>query len=221
MGWWVFDIVELFFEDCWVLVENLIGVENGGFFCIMSNFQMECLIFVVIVNMIVQVVLDEVMVYVCECEVFGCLIVGFQVICYKLVEMVIQVVVSWEFIYWVVVWLVNGEDCVLDVFMVKNQVIQCVDWVIWDVVQIFGGVGYMCGIVVEWLFCDNCIFFIGGGIYEIMNEVIVKCLGLQEWLFDCLIQVVGYRIQESVWFLCCILYFDFCIGFLFVGIFGL
>lgn len=38
MGWWVLDIVELFFDDCWVFVENFIGVENVGFVCIMVNF---------------------------------------------------------------------------------------------------------------------------------------------------------------------------------------
>lgn len=38
----------------------------------------------------------------------------------------------------------------------------------------FGGMGYMCESLVEWLYCDNWIFFIGGGLWEIMNEIIGK-----------------------------------------------
>ncbi|HCJ62826.1 MAG TPA: acyl-CoA dehydrogenase, partial [Alcanivorax sp.] len=40
------------------------------------------------------------------------------------------------------------------------------------------GAGYMRGTVVERLFRDNRILSIGGGTYEIMNEVIAKRLGL-------------------------------------------
>ncbi|MGA4815141.1 acyl-CoA dehydrogenase family protein [Pseudomonas aeruginosa] len=41
MGWWASDTAELFFDDCRVPAENLIGVENAGFACIMANFQRE------------------------------------------------------------------------------------------------------------------------------------------------------------------------------------
>ncbi len=92
--------------------------------------------------------------------------------------MATQVAVSREFTYRVAARLANGEDCVLDVSMAKNQATQCADRVTWDAVQIFGGAGYMRGTVVERLFRDNRILSIGGGTYEIMNEVIAKRLGL-------------------------------------------
>jgi acyl-CoA dehydrogenase len=178
MGWWASDTAELFFEDCRVPSENLIGAENGGFFCIMSNFQMERLILAVTANMTAQVALDEAMAYAREREAFGRPIAGFQVTRHKLAEMATQVAVSREFTYRVAARLANGEDCVLDVSMAKNQATQCADRVTWDAVQIFGGAGYMRGTVVERLFRDNRILSIGGGTYEIMNEVIAKRLGL-------------------------------------------
>ena len=178
MGWWASDTAELFFEDCRVPAENLIGAENGGFFCIMSNFQMERLILAVTANMTAQVALDEAMAYARERQAFGRPIAGFQVTRHKLAEMATQVAVSREFTYRVAARLANGEDCVLDVSMAKNQATPCADRVTWDAVQIFGGAGYMRGTVVERLFRDNRILSIGGGTYEIMNEVIAKRLGL-------------------------------------------
>ena len=178
MGWWASDTAELFFEDCRVPAENLIGAENGGFFCIMSNFQMERLILAVTANMTAQVALTGAMAYGREREAFGRPIAGFQVTRHKLAEMATQVAVSREFTYRVAARLANGEDCVLDVSMAKNQATQCADRVTWDAVQIFGGAGYMRGTVVERLFRDNRILSIGGGTYEIMNEVIAKRLGL-------------------------------------------
>ena len=121
MGWWASDTAELFFEDCRVPAENLIGAENGGFFCIMSNFQMERLILAVTANMTAQVALDEAMAYAREREAFGRPITGFQVTRHKLAEMATQVAVSREFTYRVAARLANGEDCVLDVSMAKNQ----------------------------------------------------------------------------------------------------
>ena len=41
MGWLASDTGELFFEDCEVPVENLVGQENQGFYAIMLNFQKE------------------------------------------------------------------------------------------------------------------------------------------------------------------------------------
>ena len=99
MGWWASDTAELFFEDCRVPAENLIGAENGGFFCIMSNFQMERLILAVTANMTAQVALDEAMAYAREREAFGRPIAGFQVTRHKLAEMATQVAVSREFTY--------------------------------------------------------------------------------------------------------------------------
>ena len=70
------------------------------------------------------------------------------------------------------------EPAVQEVSMAKNFATQTSDFVTTEAVQIFGGMGYMRESVVERLYRDNRILSIGGGTYEIMNEVIAKQLEL-------------------------------------------
>lgn len=178
MGWWASDTAELFFEDCRVPAANLIGAENGGFYCIMSNFQMERLNLAVMANMTAQMALEESLRYVQEREAFGRTLSRFQVLRHKLADMATQVEVSREFTYRVAARMAAGENCIREVSMAKNMATKTSDAVTYEAVQIFGGMGYMRESVVERLYRDNRILAIGGGTYEIMNEVIAKQIGL-------------------------------------------
>ena len=177
-GWWASDTAELFFEDCRVPVANLIGPENGGFFCIMSNFQMERLNLAVMANMTAQIALEESLRYVQEREAFGRTLSRFQVLRHKLADMATQVDVSREYTYRVAARMAAGENCIREVSMAKNMATKTSDFVTWEAVQLFGGMGFMRESVVERLSRDNRILSIGGGTYEIMNEVIAKQLGI-------------------------------------------
>lgn len=175
-GWWTSDTAELFFDDCRVPKENLIGQENKGFYYIMSNFQMERLTMAVQANSIAQLALDKALEYAQDRKMFGRTLSDFQVTRHKLAKMATAVSASREFTYRVAARMDNGEDCEMEVSMAKNQATQCSDWVTWEAVQIFGGHGFMRGTVVERLFRDNRNLSIGGGTYEIMNEIIAKQL---------------------------------------------
>lgn len=177
-GWWASDTAELFFEDCRVPAANLIGPENGGFFCIMTNFQAERLMLCVMANMTSQIALEECLRYVKEREAFGRKLGQFQVTRHKLAEMATQIEASREFTYRVAAKMAAGQNCIKEVSMAKNFATSVSDRVTYDAVQIFGGSGFMRGTVVERLYRDNRILAIGGGTYEIMNEVIAKQMGL-------------------------------------------
>jgi len=178
MGWWASDTAELFFEDCRVPATNLIGAENGGFFCIMTNFQMERLMLAVMANTTAQIALEESLAYVKERQAFGRRVAQFQVTRHKLAEMATEIEASREFTYRVAAKIQAGENCIREVSMAKNFSTRVADRVTYDAVQLFGGAGYMRGTVVERLYRDNRILSIGGGTYEIMNEVIAKQMGL-------------------------------------------
>ena len=178
MGWWASDTAELFFQDVRVPASNLIGPENGGFLCIMTNFLMERLMLCVMANMTSQLALEACLDYVREREAFGRKIGQFQVTRHKLAEMATQLDVSREYTYRIAAKVQAGENCIKEMSMAKNFATSVSDRITYDAVQIFGGMGYMRECVVERLYRDNRILAIGGGTYEIMNEVIAKQMGL-------------------------------------------
>lgn len=178
MGWRASDTAELFFEDCRVPVANLIGEENKGFYAIMSNFQMERLTLSVAANITSELALNECLGYVKEREAFGRPIGQFQVIKHKLADMATQLEASREFTYRVGAKIAAGEDVVKEISMAKNFATKVSDFCTYEAVQVFGGMGYMQESLVERLYRDNRILSIGGGTYEIMNEVIAKQIGL-------------------------------------------
>lgn len=177
-GWWASDTAELFFDDVRVPASNLIGPENSGFIAIMSNFEMERLSLCLMANMTSELALEEALRYVKEREAFGRPIGKFQVTKHKLAEMATQLEASKTFTYSLANAMQNGKSVLKEIAMAKNFATQTSDRITYDAVQIFGGMGYMRESKVERLARDNRILSIGGGTYEIMNEVISKQLGL-------------------------------------------
>jgi acyl-CoA dehydrogenase len=178
MGWWCSDTAELFFEDCRVPVGHLIGPENSGFLTIMMNFQSERLALAVMAYMTAQMALEACMDYVPSRVTFGKPLSKHQVIRHKLAEMATKVDVAREYTLRCAARMATGEQIMKEVSMAKNFATEVSDFVTYEAVQIFGGMGYMRESLVERLYRDNRILSIGGGTHEIMNEIIAKQLGL-------------------------------------------
>ncbi len=178
MGWWASDTAEIFFDNVKVPKENLIGSENAGFLLIMSNFQMERLNLSVMANMTAQLALEESLRWARERVAFGRKLGQMQVIRHKLADMATRLEASREFTYRIGARIAEGIPSVKEVSMAKNFATQTSDFITHEAVQIFGGMGFMRESLVERLYRDNRILSIGGGTYEIMNEVIAKQLEL-------------------------------------------
>ena len=173
-GWWASDTAELFFDDCRVPAQNLIGGENQGFYLIMENFQFERLSLAIMANMTAQMAYEEAAQYAKTREAFGKPLAGFQVTRHKLADMATLLEISREFTYRVAAKIDAGIDQIKQVSMAKNFACSVSDRATFDAVQLFGGYGYMRGYLVERLYRDNRILSIGGGTTEIMKEIISK-----------------------------------------------
>jgi len=175
-GWWASDTAQIFFDNCKVPVENLIGEENQGFYGIMENFQSERLQLAVMANMTSQLAFEASLRYASQREAFDRPLAGFQVMRHKIVDMATLVEVSREFTYRVAAKIGAGLNQVKEISMAKNFACTTSDKVTYDAVQIFGGYGFMRGYPVERLYRDNRVLSIGGGTTEVMKEIISKFL---------------------------------------------
>ncbi|HOK07530.1 MAG TPA: acyl-CoA dehydrogenase family protein [Syntrophales bacterium] len=178
MGWWCSDTAELSFEDCEVPAENLLGNENGGFMGIMVNFQKERLYLAVQAHAVAEMALELSIRYAKERTAFGRTLAGFQVTRHKLAEMATLVEAAKRFDYSVAAMIEAGRSVVKEVCMAKNFATRACEKVVYEAVQIHGGYGFCREYPVERLYRDSRLFAIGGGTYEIMNEVIGRQMGL-------------------------------------------
>jgi len=128
--------------------------------------------------MTAQLALEEALKWSAEREAFGKPIGKFQVLKHRLAEMATQVEVSREFTYRQAAKMAVGQSVVKEISMAKNFATDVADRVVYDAVQLLGGMGYMRESLVERLYRDNRILSIGGGTREIMNEIIAKQMGL-------------------------------------------
>jgi len=178
MGWHASDTAELVFDDCRVPVENLLGAENQGFRGIMLNFEQERLYLAIEAYTVAEMALEAALKYARERQVFGKTLDGFQVTRHKLAEMGTQIEAAKSFTYRVAEMIEKRIPAMKEVCMAKNFATKACDRVVFDAVQIHGGYGYCREYLVERLYRDSRLFSIGGGTYEIMNEIIAKHMGL-------------------------------------------
>jgi acyl-CoA dehydrogenase len=178
MGWWASDTAELFFEDCQVPVDRLVGAENAGFIAIMSNFLSERLSLCIMAYMTAQIAYEAALEYVNQRKAFGRNIVGFQVTRHKLVEMATHIDIAREYTYRCAALMQAGKNPIKQIAMAKNFSVGVCENVTREAVQLFGGMGFMRESVVERLYRDAKILSIGGGTTEIMKELIAKQIKL-------------------------------------------
>jgi acyl-CoA dehydrogenase len=109
---------------------------------------------------------------------FGRSIGGFQVTRHKIAEMAVRLETGRAITYRALQLFVNGIDALRETTMAKlvtqRDCVRTAD----DVVQLFGGAGYMKEFEVERSLRDARLGPIGGGSDEIMKEIIGRQLGL-------------------------------------------
>jgi len=178
MGWCSSDTATLYFEDCRVPADNLVGAENQGFAGIMGNFNGERLSIAAMAVGFAQVCYDQAVAYARERETFGRPLITRQVIRHKLVDMA-QDIGATRANLEAVAWRVQqGQWPIAEVCMLKNQATQCMEHCAKEAVQILGGAGYIRGAVVERIYRETKVLAIGGGAEEIMKDLAARQLGL-------------------------------------------
>jgi acyl-CoA dehydrogenase len=178
LGWHASDTAELSFQDVFVPEDNLLGELHKGFYLIMANFQWERLGMALGAVAKQQYLLEKALAYVNERKAFGREIGHFQVTRHKIAEIAVRVEAGRAITYRALQLFVNGIDALRETTMAKlvtqRDCVRTAD----DVVQLYGGAGYMKEFEVERSLRDARLGPIGGGSDEIMKEIIGRQLGL-------------------------------------------
>jgi acyl-CoA dehydrogenase len=178
MGWWASDTAMLYFDDCRVPAENLIGPEGDAFKIIMQNFNDERLTMAAGATAFARVCLDEAIAYARERQTFGRALTQHQVIRHKLVDMAQRVAASQAMLELLAWRLEQNDNPIAEICMLKNQATQTMAFCASEAVQIFGGAGYLRGAKVERIYREVKVNAIGGGTEEIMKDLASRQMGL-------------------------------------------
>ncbi len=178
LGWRSSDTAELFFEDCRVPAENLLGVEGQGFPQIMGNFQWERLSLALGALGAIDDMLEKVLEHVKQRRAFGQTLAQFQVIRHRLAELHTSAECARQLTYHALRLHVGGEYAVAQTSMAKKVATETACRIADECLQLYGGAGYMMEYDIQRHWRDARLGPIGGGTSEVMNEIIAKQLGL-------------------------------------------
>jgi len=154
------DTSELFFDNCRVPAENLLGREGEGFKYLMHNLQQERLVLAIGGYAAAHGALDITIDYVKKRKAFGKTIGAFQNTRFALAEIATKVQLDRE-VSMAKYWATDLQ------FEAANRCLQ-----------FFGGYGYMSEYPISRFFVDARIQSIYGGANEIMKELVARRIGL-------------------------------------------
>ncbi len=178
MGWWCSDQATLYFDDCRVPAENLMGEEDRGFIAIMENFNLERIGLIAGSLGAMKVCLESAVEWAKERQTFGKPLIQHQVIRHKIADMSMRIDAT-EALLNQLCWRINeGDMPVADIAKAKVFATKNLEFCASEAMQIFGGAGYLRGNPVERIYREVKVMAIGGGSEEIMRDLAVRQMGL-------------------------------------------
>jgi acyl-CoA dehydrogenase len=172
------DTAELFFDNCFVPEENLLGAEGSGFLQLVQRLVPERLTLAVSSIAGCEMALEMTLAYVKERTAFGRPIGSFQNSRFRLAELKTKVEITRCFVDRCIERYVAGTCTVEEAAMAKWWTTDLLCEVTDTGVQLHGGYGYTTEYEIGKAWVDARIGRIYAGTNEIMKELIGKTMGL-------------------------------------------
>jgi alkylation response protein AidB-like acyl-CoA dehydrogenase len=167
---------ELYFEDCRVSAENLIGAEHQGFPLLMRCLAYDRVGMAAWCLGIAKASLDEALKYATTRTAFGKTLAEHQEISFKLAEMKAEIDTA-ELLILRAAWLHDqGGDVTTEASIAKLYASEVAKRAADHAVQIHGGAGYFRDYRVERLYRDARLCEIGEGTSEIQRMIIARAI---------------------------------------------
>jgi alkylation response protein AidB-like acyl-CoA dehydrogenase len=167
---------QLFFEECRIPKENLLGELNQGFRQFMLTLDGARISIAAMALGLGRAALEQSLKYAREREAFGQPIANFQAIQMKLADMGTELEAARLLIFQAAVLKDRGQRFTKQVAMAKLFASEAADRACWQAIQIHGGMGYSREMHVERFYRDNRLTLIGDGTSEIQRLLIARQL---------------------------------------------
>jgi acyl-CoA dehydrogenase len=171
------DTSELFFEDCVVPADNLLGgVEGQGFFQLMQQLAFERMLIAIASVAAMEQAVESTRDFVHNRSMFGQKLWDFQNTQFKLAECATIATVGRAFVDTLIGRLLAGDLDAATAAMAKLWTTEQQGKVIDECLQLFGGAGYMTEYPIARLYADARVSRIFGGSNEVMKMIIARAL---------------------------------------------
>lgn len=172
------DTAELYFEDCKVPIENLLGIEGKGFQYLMEKLQQERLVVAIAAQVAAEDMLEMTIDYIKSRQAFGKTISSFQNTQFKIAEMATKIELGKAFLENLIEDHLARKDVVTKVSMAKYWITESARDISVQCMQLHGGYGYMEEYKIARRFRDIPVASIYAGTNEVMKMIIAKNIGL-------------------------------------------
>jgi isovaleryl-CoA dehydrogenase len=171
---------DLFFSDCSVPAENLLGVEGQGWNQLIAGLNVERLIIAASTLGIARRALDDTLAYVKERKQFGRPIGSFQAISHRLADLATELECCRLLTYDVAARVDANPGALFprEASMAKLKVTETAKRISLEGMQMMGGYGYATEYDMERYVRHSVVTTIYGGTSEIQRDIIAKTLGL-------------------------------------------
>ncbi|TXI65453.1 MAG: acyl-CoA dehydrogenase [Limnohabitans sp.] len=176
MGQEAADTAELFFEDLRVPASNLLGEENKGFAYLMQELAQERFIIAVGAASKLEAMLDETVRYTKERVVFGKPLFDFQNTRFKLAEIKARTTAVRMMVDQYLAEHLRRKLTVDEAAIAKLYSTEELGRALDELLQLYGGYGYMMEYPIARAFVDSRVIRIYGGTSEVMKELISRKL---------------------------------------------
>ena len=170
----------VFFNDCEVPAEQVLGEADRGWVQLMAGLNVERLILAATMLGIGQRAFDDALAYAKERKQFGRPIGSFQALQHRFADLATELEAARLMTWWVASMTDEDPDRMLpkEASMVKLFVTETAQKVALDGMQMMGGYGYSSEYDMERLVRTTLVSTIYGGTSEIQRGIIAKTLGL-------------------------------------------
>ncbi len=176
MGQEAADTAELFFDDVRVPVTNVLGEENKGFAYLMQELAQERLVIALGAAAKMEAMLNETVRYTKDRVVFGKPLFDFQNTRFKLAEIkvrttAVRMMVD-QYLSEHLKRKLTVEEAAIAKLFSTEELSKALD----ELLQLYGGYGYMMEYPITRAYVDTRVYRIYGGTSEVMKELIARKL---------------------------------------------